>query len=85
VPSPSQTAPEPSSTTPSATSIQISVNQKFLDDSQLKTYTIDAQVDNGVVTLSGEVPSNELKMRAEKLATTVKGVRSVINRITVQS
>jgi hypothetical protein len=84
VPVPSQTAPDPSATAPSNTSIEISVNQKFLDDSQLKTYTIDASVDNGVVTLTGELPTNELKMRAEKLAGTVKGVRRVTNNLTVR-
>jgi type II secretory pathway pseudopilin PulG len=84
VPMPSQTTPDPTATAPSNTSIEISVNQKFLDDSQLKTYTIDAKVESGVVTLSGELPSNDLKMRAEKLAGTVKGVRRVTNNITVR-
>lgn len=84
VPVPSQTTPDPATTAPSNTSIEISLTQKFLDDSQLKTYTIDAKADSGVITLSGEVPTNELKMRAEKLATTVKGVRRVTNNITVR-
>ena len=85
VPVPTQPAPETSSAAPSNTGIEINVNQKFLDDKQLSSYTIDAKADNGVVTLSGELPSNDLKMRAEKLAGTVKGVRRVVNNITVRS
>jgi hypothetical protein len=84
VPVPSQTTPDPSATAPSNTSLEISVTQKFLDDAQLKTYTIDAKVDNGLVILSGELPTNELKMRAEKLAGSVKGIRRVTNNISVR-
>ena len=86
MPTPSQpgsTGAAPSTST-SAVSIEIDINSKLLDDSQLRTHPITAKFEDGSVTLKGEVPSEDLKTRAEKLAMTVKGVRRVINNITVR-
>ena len=49
----------------------------------LRDSTIDVDVENGVVTLSGTVPSNAQKARAEQLVTVVEGVRSVKNQLRV--
>ena len=49
----------------------------------LRDSTIDVDVDNGVVTLSGTVPSNAQKARAEQLVTVVEGVKSVKNQLRV--
>jgi type II secretory pathway pseudopilin PulG len=89
VPVPVPTTPSTSSTpstptTPSNVSIEVDVNGKFLDDTQLKSYPITVKAENGVVTLTGDIPSEELKQRAEKLALSVKGVRRVINDLTIQ-
>jgi osmotically-inducible protein OsmY len=43
------------------------------------------KVNNGTATLSGDLPSEELKARAERVAMTVKGVKHVINKITVKA
>jgi len=59
------------------------LNSKLLHDSQLGSYTINANVDNGVATLSGVLPSDDLKMRAEQVAKSVRGVSVVINHIDV--
>ena len=49
----------------------------------LRDSTIDVDVDNGIVTLSGTVPSNAQKARAEQLVTVVEGVKSVKNQLRV--
>jgi osmotically-inducible protein OsmY len=42
------------------------------------------KVSGGVATLSGDVPTEQLKARAERLASRVKGVTSVTNNIVVK-
>jgi hyperosmotically inducible periplasmic protein len=49
----------------------------------LRDSTIDVDVDNGIVTLSGTVPSNAQKARAEQIVTVVEGVKSVKNQLKV--
>lgn len=87
VPVPSQPAPAaaPSTSSTSSVSIEVDVTSKLLDDSDLRTHPIDVKVDNGTATLSGELPSEELKAKAEKVVLSVKGVRRVRNNITVKS
>ncbi|HZN00519.1 MAG TPA: BON domain-containing protein [Pyrinomonadaceae bacterium] len=51
----------------------------------LRDSTIDVDVDNGVVTLSGTVASTAQKARAEQVVTVVEGVRSVRNQLRVTS
>jgi hyperosmotically inducible periplasmic protein len=64
---------------------QADLNSKLLRDDQLSAYSVNASVDNGIATLSGDLPSSDLKMRAEQVAKSVKGVSAVINHISVQS
>jgi osmotically-inducible protein OsmY len=45
---------------------------------------VNASVDEGIVTLTGEVESNELKNLAESSMTGIKGVKSVVNSVTVK-
>ena len=49
----------------------------------LRDSTIDVDVENGVVTLTGTVPSTTQKARAEQIVTPVEGVRSVRNQLKV--
>lgn len=84
VPAPSQPAASATDAASSNLSIEIDVNKKLLDDSELQTHAITVKFENGTATLSGSVPSEELKTRADKVAMTVKGVRRVINDIKVQ-
>ena len=85
VPVPSQPAPAATPSTPSSTELEVDVNSKLLDDPDLRSSSIDVKVTGGTAMLSGQVPTEELKTRAEKLARTVKGIRSVINSIEVKS
>jgi Predicted periplasmic or secreted lipoprotein len=85
VPSQSAPATTPSTSSTSSVSVEVDVTTKMLDDSDLRTHPIDVKVDNGTATLSGELPSEELKAKAEKVALSVKGVRRVKNNITVKS
>jgi osmotically-inducible protein OsmY len=51
----------------------------------LRDSTINVDVDNDVVTLSGTVASAAQKTRAEAVAKAVEGVKSVRNQLKVQS
>jgi hyperosmotically inducible protein len=51
----------------------------------LRDSTINVDVDNDVVTLSGTVASAAQKTRAETVAKAVEGVKSVRNQLKVQS
>jgi len=82
VPVPSQPAAAPAA--PTSTELEIDVNSKLLDDQDLRSSSIDVKVSGGTAILSGRVPSEDLKRRAEKLAKSVKGIRSVINNIEVR-
>jgi hypothetical protein len=51
----------------------------------LRDSTINVDVDNGVVTLTGTVASAAQKTRAEQVVKTVEGVKSVKNQLKVVS
>ena len=82
-PAPSQVVPSESSA-PSSIDIEIAVTSKLLDDPELKSHSVDVKARAGTVTLSGSLPNQDLKSRAEKVARTIKGVRDVINNIVVE-
>ena len=83
VPAPSQAAP--STTAPTSTEIELDITSKLLDDQDLRSQSVDVKVSGGTAVLSGRVSNEDLKTRAEKIAKTAKGVRSVINNISVKS
>jgi len=82
VPAPSQ--PAATRTEPTSTEVELDVNSKLLDDKELGSSAIDVKVSGATATLSGHVPTDALKSRADNLAKTVRGVRRVINNIVVQ-
>jgi hyperosmotically inducible protein len=59
------------------------VQTRFSHDSRLKTVNVD--VNNGVVSLSGEVKSIDASAKASEVARSVAGVRSVKNDLTYAS
>lgn len=83
VPSPPQAAPAPAAR--SSAEIEADVASRLLGDSELRSHPIDVKVSGGIATLSGTVPSEALKSRAERIARRIKGVESVINNIDVQN
>jgi osmotically-inducible protein OsmY len=82
VPAPSQAAP--TTATPTNTQLEVEVNSKLLDDQELRAHPLDVKVLGSTAVLSGYVPNDELKARAQQLAMTVKGIRSVMNTIIVK-
>jgi hypothetical protein len=76
--------PAPSATTPTSTQLEVEIGSKLLDDQELRPHSVVVQVSGGVAMLSGTVPSDDLKTRAEDLAKSVKGIRSVINGLVVK-
>jgi osmotically-inducible protein OsmY len=55
----------------------------YADD--FRDATIDVDVENDVVTLSGTVPNEAQKAKAEEIARSIEGVKSVKNDITVSA
>lgn len=84
VPGPAPSQPAPAVSTPTSTELELDVTSKLLDDQDLRVYPIDVKVTAGTAMLSGHVPTDELKARAEQIAKTVKGIRGVINSIVVK-
>ena len=53
------------------------VQQALLEDEELKDVAVSARVDDGVVTLTGEVPDDATRERANAVARAVPGVAEV--------
>ena len=60
------------------------VNEALHDDDRVDAGDIDVAVENGEVTLSGQVASRRHKHRAENVASRVSGVHDVENRLRVR-
>lgn len=63
--------------------ITSNVKTKFLADTQVSGLKIDVDTKDGVVTLTGNVKSQAEKDEAIRLAKTSKGVKSVVDKLTV--
>ena len=61
------------------------INKALLDDAQLGALGISVTVTGGRATLTGTVASDDLKARAARVASTVRGLRGVDNKIVVES
>jgi hypothetical protein len=81
---PSQPAPIDARTTPSSARVETDVTSRLQNDEKLRTYAIEVKVTGGTAILSGHLPDEDLKSRAEKLAGAVNGIQSVINDIAVR-
>lgn len=60
------------------------IDDELLFDPGVNSSQVDVNVIDGVATIKGEVNNLLAKERAARIATTVKGVRSVINQIQVE-
>lgn len=65
-------------------SITASVKAKHAEDKAVRVTAIGVETKNGVVQLSGFTPSATEKARAEEIAKSVAGVKSVKNDIIVK-
>ena len=66
------------------TAITASVKTDFLKDPDLSVLKIDVDTQDGVVTLNGLAGNEDARIRAGKMASSVKGVREVRNFLTVK-
>lgn len=64
--------------------ITAKAEEEFLFDPAVPSEQVDVKTLDGIVTLDGAVDNLLAKDRAERIAETIKGVRSVVNRIEVQ-
>ncbi|MFL9928227.1 BON domain-containing protein [Paraburkholderia sp. RL18-103-BIB-C] len=91
--SPPMKAASPSSSPSSSSSSRARSDSQILRDVRraftrttgLNSSAIHVQVRHGVVTLTGRVPQRSQIQRAGNAARSVRGVRSVSNRLTVQT
>ena len=65
-------------------SITTAVKAKFVEDKTVDAGAIKVETLNGAVSLSGFAKSNAEKAQAEYLARNTKGVRQVLNNLTVR-
>jgi hyperosmotically inducible protein len=65
------------------TNITTKVKTKLANDSALNLFKIDVDTQQGIVTLTGNVPTEDRKRRASDLTTSVDGVRMVENFLQV--
>ena len=61
------------------------VRIKLASDEVVKGGALQVDVKDGVVTLGGSVEQDRQKERAAKLARRIKGVKQVVNNITIRS
>ena len=59
------------------------VEENLVRDNDLSKYPIDVLDENGVITLAGEVPTQELARSADRIARETEGVISVISNIVI--
>jgi osmotically-inducible protein OsmY len=64
--------------------ITTKVKTKFLGDTEVPGMKIDVDTKDGVVTLSGAVSTTAEKQRAVQLAKATDGVKSVVDRMTIE-
>jgi hyperosmotically inducible protein len=68
----------------SDTTINTAVKNKLAAEPTTSAAKIDVDTSNGVVTLSGKVPTAAEKSEAERIARNTQGVRQVVNNISAE-
>lgn len=64
--------------------ITTAVKEKFIEDKTVDAGAISVETLNGTVSLSGFAKSSAEKSQAENIARNTKGVRQVLNHLTVR-
>ena len=77
-------APQPAASRVNDAAITASIKTDFLKDPDLSVLKIDVDTKAGVVTLNGLAGDEPARVRAEKMASAVKGVREVRNFLVVK-
>jgi osmotically-inducible protein OsmY len=73
----------PKSYRPSPERLKELIAERLADDDTVNAAEIEIDVEGEEVTLTGKVPSREQKRLAEDCAESVRGVRDVHNRLTI--
>jgi len=60
------------------------VRLKLVADPDVKGANLEVAVKDGVVTLRGAVTQEKFRQKAEKITKKVKGVKSVVNELTIK-
>lgn len=82
---PAPSAPAATPAPPTDADFESRINKALLEDAQLGSLGISVTVVNGRATLTGTVASDDLRNRAARVASTVRGVRGVDNKIVVET
>ncbi len=69
--------------TPSDASISADIRNQLIKDTAIPANRISVQTEQGVVTLTGSVPSQAIKKRIIELSRKTKGVKRVESRLTI--
>jgi osmotically-inducible protein OsmY len=64
--------------------IEADVRGKIAEAVPSKTFAVEVNVNNGVVTLSGHAKNEEDRRKIGDAANSVHGVRSVVNNLTIE-
>lgn len=64
--------------------ITTAINSKLLGAKGVSTFDINVDTYNGIVTLSGHVPSSKIKRKVIKLSKKVDGVKRVISKLKIK-
>lgn len=80
-----QAAAEQAASTVEDAAITASVNAELAKDAELSALKINVDTREGRVVLQGSAPNAEARERATRLATAIKGVHSVDNRLEVRA
>lgn len=70
---------------PSDATITMNIQSRYFSDDALKAREVDVDTENGVVTLTGSVPSEAARGQAENIAQSVTGVTRVQNNLRVEA
>jgi len=60
------------------------VMRQLVNDPDLKTNALEVAVQQGVVTVTGQVATEKLRKRVGKVVGKVKGVKKVVNKVEVR-
>lgn len=83
-PDPAQQAADASTSKAKDAMITTAINAELARDSRLSALRIDVDTNDGRVELHGTAPDADSRERATQLASSVDGVKSVDNQLTVQ-
>ena len=64
--------------------ITTTINSKLVSAKGVSTFDINVDTYNGVVTLSGNVPSGKIKHKVINISKKVEGVKKVISRLKIK-